>query len=85
MADHPRFRDVRQNEAVMLICSVVFACLSAVARLDKACPFRVSIFRDFRSALYAAPLVSCEYHVCAYYVAEWRRFPFGPAVCLLGN
>jgi len=43
----------------------------------------MSIFRDRRSALYAAPLVSREYHVCSYYVAEWRRFPFGPAVCPL--
>ena len=39
----------------------------------------MSVFRDFRSALYAAPLVSSDYHVCTYYVAEWRRFPFGPA------
>jgi hypothetical protein len=31
------------------------------------------------SALYAAPLASSGYHVCRYYVAEWGRFPFGPA------
>ena len=38
MTDHPRLHNVRQNEAVMLICSGVFACLSAGKGLDKACP-----------------------------------------------
>ena len=42
-------------------------------------PFRVPIFCDLRSALYAASLASSGYHVRAYYVAEWGRFPFGPA------
>jgi hypothetical protein len=39
-------------------------------------PFRVSIFRDHRTVLYAVSHTSSEYHVCRYYVAEWRQVPF---------
>jgi hypothetical protein len=35
--------------------------------------------RAFRSALYAASHASSGHHVPRYYVAEWRRFPFGSA------
>jgi hypothetical protein len=39
-------------------------------------PFRVPILRDFRMVLYAVSHVSSGYHVCRYYVAEWRQVPF---------
>jgi len=39
----------------------------------------MSIFRDFRTMLYAVSLASSGYHVRRYYVAEWGHFPFGPA------
>jgi hypothetical protein len=39
-------------------------------------PFRVSIFRDFRTVLCAVSLLSGGYHVRIHYVAKWGQVPF---------
>ena len=59
--------------------------LTGLRSVRSVCPFSVTVEPVLSEAegttLYAASLVSSGDHVPYYYVAEWGRFPFGPAVC----